>query len=224
MLPISGAAAVAPAGLPAFVSVVRYAAISIDLGQWSAPDRAFWQRARNPGNIGRSSAYAPSHRKMFAYFDNPFAIFAVAFVAQVIAALVGDLLRKRAHSFQQGERHDFGTVQNAALTLLGLIIGFSFSMAVTRYDQRKAPEEAEANAIGTEYLRANLLPDDSAVRTCDLLRKYVALRVAFYQEDGLRPAAEIGQQTASVQGTLWSQSGVARNCPSDTDDRACRAG
>jgi hypothetical protein len=43
------------------------------------------------------------------------------------------------------------------LTLLALIIGFSFSMAVSRYDQRKSYEEAEANAIGTEYARADLL-------------------------------------------------------------------
>jgi len=52
----------------------------------------------------------------------------------------------------------------ASLTLLALIIGFSFSMAVSRYDQRKNYEEAEANAIGTEYLRANLLPADDATR------------------------------------------------------------
>ena len=41
----------------------------------------------------------------------------------------------------------------ASLTLPGLIIGFTFSMAIDRYDQRKNYEEAEANAIGTEYLR-----------------------------------------------------------------------
>jgi hypothetical protein len=44
---------------------------------------------------------------------------------------------------------DFGTILPAALTLLGLIIGFSFSMASSRYDQRKTLDETEANAIGT---------------------------------------------------------------------------
>ncbi|WP_334397930.1 hypothetical protein [Bradyrhizobium sp. AZCC 2289] len=53
---------------------------------------------------------------------------------------------------------NFNTVQAATFTLLALIIGFTFSMAVSRYDQRKTLEEAEANAIGTEYLRADLLP------------------------------------------------------------------
>jgi hypothetical protein len=47
-------------------------------------------------------------------------------------------------------------VQTATFTLLALVIGFSLSMAVSRYDQRKNLEEEEANAIGTEYARSNL--------------------------------------------------------------------
>ena len=109
---------------------------------------------------------------MSSHFDNPFTIFAVAFVAQAMAAFTGDFLRKHAHSFRQGERHDFNTVQAATLTLLALIIGFTFSMAVIRYDERKRFEEAEANAIGTEYLRAALLSDDSGPRVRELLRRY----------------------------------------------------
>ena len=46
-------------------------------------------------------------------------------------------------------RPDFSAILTATLTLLGLMIGFSFSMAVSRYDQRKDYEEAEANAIAT---------------------------------------------------------------------------
>ena len=55
-------------------------------------------------------------------------------------------------------RGDFGIIEAATLTLLSLLIGFSFSMAVDRYNLRKNYEEAEANAIGTEYLRIGLLP------------------------------------------------------------------
>jgi hypothetical protein len=142
---------------------------------------------------------------MSVTLDNPLAVFAIALIAQVIAAYIGDFLRKRTHSFKQGERHDFNTVQAATLTILALIIGFSFSMAVTRYDQRKALEEAEANAVGTEYLRADLLPKDSGSRTRDLLRKYLDLRIAFYQESNSQLAAEIGQRTAGLQGELWSE-------------------
>ena len=46
---------------------------------------------------------------------------------------------------------DLGIIQTATLTLLGLIIGFTFSMAIARYDLRQTYEEAEANAIGTEF-------------------------------------------------------------------------
>jgi hypothetical protein len=60
--------------------------------------------------------------------------------------LAGDLLRRKIRPLKKDEREDFDTVLAASLTLLALIIGFSFSMAVSRYDQRKNCEEAEANA------------------------------------------------------------------------------
>ena len=81
---------------------------------------------------------------------------------------------------EKEEREDFGIVLSAALTLLTLILAFSFSMAITRYDQRKNYEEAEANAIGTEYVRADLLPPAEAVKVRELLRKYLDQRVLFY--------------------------------------------
>lgn len=53
-------------------------------------------------------------------------------------------------------------------------------MAVNGYDLRRNYEEAEANAIGTEYVRADLLPDDSALRVRDLLKQYPDQRILFY--------------------------------------------
>ena len=102
------------------------------------------------------------------------------------------------------EREDFGLVQTATLTLLGLIIGFSFSMAIGRYDQRKNYEEAEANAIGTEYVRAGLLPaaDAAAVRT--QLRKYLDLRIEFYHTRDQRELQQINADTAQLQAEMWS--------------------
>lgn len=155
------------------------------------------------GNIRLRLPLCPS-AQMPVSFDNPFTVFAIAFVAQVIAAFAGDLIRRRAQSFKQGERHDFNIIQAATLTLLALIIGFSFSMAVSRYDQRKLFEEAEANAIGTEYLRADLLPGDGGYRTRELLRKYINLRIAYYDERDAQRLTEIGRQTASMQSELWS--------------------
>src|SRR5258707_11297142 len=102
---------------------------------------------------------------MSAHFDSPFVVFALALIAQGLAAYVGDVLRKRAHAFKQGERHDFNTVQAATFTLFALIIGFTFSMAVSPYHHRNNLGEAAANAVGTGDLRARSMPGDTRART-----------------------------------------------------------
>src|SRR6266550_2160375 len=141
---------------------------------------------------------------MSAHFDSPFVVFALALIAQGLAAYVGDVLRKRAHAFKQGERHDFNTVQAATFTLLALIIGFTFSMAVSRYDQRKNLEETEANAIGTEYLRADLLPAGDASRVRELLRRYITERISFYMANNEREIGTINANTQRLQADLWN--------------------
>jgi hypothetical protein len=80
-------------------------------------------------------------------------VFVISVVGLWIAAVSGAYLNK-GRSFSEDMRQEFGILLAATLTLLGLLIGFSFSMAANRYDQRKNLEEAEANAIGTEFLRA----------------------------------------------------------------------
>jgi len=141
---------------------------------------------------------------MRIHFDNPFVVFVLALLFQGLAAFLGDFFRKRTRQFKQGERHDFDTVQAATLTILALIIGFTFSMAVSRYDQRKTLEEAEANAIGTEYLRTDLLPGDLSAHARELLRKYLDLRIAFYEGDG-GGTGDIEKRTANLQNVINSQ-------------------
>jgi hypothetical protein len=120
--------------------------------------------------------------------DNPLILFVVSLVALWISAQVGDFLRRTVRPLQEEEeRKDFSTILSAALTLLTLILAFSFSMAITRYDQRKNYEEAEANAIGTSFVRADLLPAADAAKMRELLRKYLDQRVLFYRSnDGLQ--------------------------------------
>ena len=136
--------------------------------------------------------------------DSPFVVLAVALVAQWLAAYVGDVLRKHARPFKEEERGDLDLVRTAALTLLGLVIGFSFAMAVSRYDQRKNFEEAEANAIGTEYVRADLLPAADAAKMRELLRRYLDQRVAFYLTRNRGEVAQINDEVAKLQAELWS--------------------
>src|SRR5215831_1942749 len=117
----------------------------------------------------------------------PVLVLALSLVVLSLAAGVGDILRSKVYPLVEEERDDFGTILGATLTLLGLLIGFSFSMAISRYDQRKNYEEAEANAIGTEYVRADLLPAGDAAEVRKLLRKYLDERVLFYStRDGDR--------------------------------------
>jgi hypothetical protein len=147
--------------------------------------------------------------------DFPLLVLAVSFAVLLLAAWVGDFLRKRMRPVEDEERDDYGVVLGATLTLLGLLIGFSFSMAVSRYDQRKNYEEAEANAIGTEYARADLLPAADASRVRELLKKYLDQRILFYTTRNRQRLEKINADTARLQKELWSavQSRTAQPTP-----------
>jgi len=136
--------------------------------------------------------------------DYPRLFFVLSLVVMWFAALIGAFIGQKVRPLKEEEREDFGVVQTAVLTLLGLLIGFAFSMAVSRYDQRKSYEEAEANAIGTEYIRADLLPSGDAERVRDLLIKYLDQRVLFYMTNDEGHLTQINASTALLQTQLWS--------------------
>jgi len=138
------------------------------------------------------------------FFRFPLLAFVVAFLVQWISAQMGNFYREKRGPIQEKDRSDFGTVEAATLTLLGLIIGFSFSMAISRYDQRKDYEAAEANAISTEYLRADLLPEGDAALVRKLLKRYIDLRVQSYTVRDTVQVSKIDADTAEVQNELWS--------------------
>ena len=155
-----------------------------------------------PGNtLGWANPNSPDHLILMSF---PLLVFVLSFAVLLLAAVIGDTLRSRVHSLNAEERDDFSVVLNASLTLLGLLIGFSFSMAISRYDQRKNYEEAEANAIGTEYVRAQLLPPGDAARVRELLKKYVDERVLFYTTRDRSDLAKINADTAELQNELWA--------------------
>ena len=139
---------------------------------------------------------------MSSPLDYSFMIFAVSLAAQWLAAYAGDVLRRRWRGVSEEEREDFNLVRAGTLTLLGLTIAFAFSMAVSRYDQRKTYEEAEANAIGTEFARADLLPAPDAAKVRDLLRAYLDERIRFYLARDQRED-EIHTATVKLQTELW---------------------
>jgi hypothetical protein len=144
--------------------------------------------------------------------DVPLVEFVVSFVVLMLAVEIGDAVRKRV-PLKEEERDDFGIVLGATLGMLGLLIGFSFSMAVSRYDQRKNYEEAEANAIGTEYVRADLLPPAEAATVRELLKKYLDQRILFYTSRNQQKLAKVNADTAELQNQLWAAVRAAAQQP-----------
>jgi hypothetical protein len=134
--------------------------------------------------------------------DHPFLVIVGTLLAFWLAARLGALLRVRGQALE--EEQDFRFVLGGTLTLLGLIVGFTFSMAVSRYDQRKRAEEQEANAISTAYFRAELLPAADAEKVRALLRAYLDQRVLFYTTRDEGRVQEIDGRTLRLQRELWS--------------------
>ena len=135
--------------------------------------------------------------------DHPRALFVASFAALWLASWAGAWLGRR-HGGDGVDREDFNLVLSAALTLLGLIIGFSFSMAISRYDTRKSLEEGEANAIGTAYPRADLLPAAEAAQLRRLLRSYLDARIAGYGAAGGEQGPGAESAMATLQSQLWA--------------------
>ena len=136
--------------------------------------------------------------------DYPLLVFVLSLIGLWLCSQLGAAVR-RTHEAHGGHAPEtFGIILTASLTLLGLIVGFTFSMAVSRYDQRKVYEAEEANAIGTEYVRAGLLPAGDAAATRTLLRSYLDQRILLYRTREEDRRVEIRQRITQLQEQLWS--------------------
>jgi len=134
----------------------------------------------------------------------PFLVLGSSLIVLWISVQIGGFVGRRLRPLRDDEREDFSVVLTATLTLLALIIGFTFSMAVSRYDQRKDYEEEEANAIGTEYVRANLLPAADRARIRTLLVQYLDQRLLFYTTRDPHELEQINLESTKLQTTMWS--------------------
>ena len=140
---------------------------------------------------------------MASFLRQPFFLLIVAFGSLWAAAHIGLTFRKKHHGLTDEDTQDFTFIVGATLTLLGLIIGFTFSMAVSRYDQRKNFEEQEANAIGTEYVRVDALPPADAAKIRSLLKLYLDKRILYYDASDKEAITALNAATAQVQTQLW---------------------
>lgn len=129
-----------------------------------------------------------------------------ALVVLLVAALLlvmetGRRLGRR-WALPGGEDRGVAAVEGSMFALFGLILAFTFTGAAERFDHRRELIAREANAIGTVWLRLDLLPAPDQPRARALLREYVQQRlVATSEADG---AAAAGERAASLQQALWS--------------------
>ena len=127
--------------------------------------------------------------------------------AAVLAGHVGGrYLREHSSTL----REPFGVLQAALLGVVGLILAFGLTLAVGRYQDRRAAVVAEANAIGTTYLRAQLIAEPARTRSLDLLRRYTDLALLVSKE--VPDSAGMRRTTAAegvLQRRLWRLAGQA---------------
>src|SRR3954468_15218487 len=115
------------------------------------------------------------------FFTMPTWVVALLLVVLLgFATAVGYVAGRYLREHEATLREPFGVLQGALLGVVGLILAFGLSLAVGRYEDRRAATVTEANAIGTTYLRAQLIAEPARTRSLGLLREYTdrALQVS----------------------------------------------
>ncbi|WP_345476024.1 hypothetical protein [Lysobacter panacisoli] len=126
------------------------------------------------------------------------------FGGMLLAREAGSFLHDRRGSTDTEARKDSDAfAMTSVLGLLALLIGFTFSIALSRYESRRELVVKEANAIGTTWLRMQLLDAPERSRMEDLLRRYVDTRIAFGAAASPQAEVEQYQRAATLQNELW---------------------
>ena len=125
-------------------------------------------------------------------------VFAIVGGVTVAGVAAGRYLRQHSETLKE----PFGVLQGALLGVVGLLLAFGLSLAVGRYEDRRAAVVAEANAIGTTYLRAQTLAEPVRSRSLDLLRGYTDLAIRLSSEV---PNSSAMLRTATAEGVLQRQ-------------------
>ncbi|MBX7247140.1 MAG: hypothetical protein K1X53_16710 [Candidatus Sumerlaeaceae bacterium] len=132
------------------------------------------------------------------------------FISLMICLEIGRRLALRRGSLRSSDGNvGIGTIDGAIFALLGLLIAFTFSGAANRFDMRRELIVKEANALGTAWLRVDLLPAESQPAVRDLFRKYLDLRLEFYQDVLAENARETLRKSDAVQAELWARTVAA---------------
>ena len=126
------------------------------------------------------------------------------FAGMLLAREVGRYVRTRQQVRGPDPARDGDAfAMTSVLGLLALLIGFTFSIALSRYESRRELVVKEANAIGTTWLRMQLLDAPERTRMEDLLRRYVDARIAFGEAASANAEVAQYQRTEALQTQLW---------------------
>jgi hypothetical protein len=159
----------------------------------------------------------------FLYDDSELLIALALFGSLLLASEFGYRLglRKRA-SIPEFARAQLGGIQSALAGLFALLLGFTFAMALSRYDERRQTVVREANAIGTAALRAHLLPAEQRAETADIFRRYVDVRLKTALGPNLLTPErrQLDADAGRLQNELWRRAAAA----AEADPRSVPAG
>jgi len=114
------------------------------------------------------------------------------------------------------EMADIALILGAVMTLLALLLGFTYSMSQGRFETRRQLVVEEANAIGTTYLRAKALPEPRSSQIQELLRQYAALRaeIATLTDDTPENIRALDNRSKQLHSLIWSHAAaLARESP-----------
>jgi hypothetical protein len=158
----------------------------------------------------------------FLYSARAWVVALAMFVLLSSAAEIAFRLGRHGDAPARARRKEHvGAAQSAVAAILGLLLAFTFSMAVSRFETRKLAVVDEANAIGTAYLRASLLPEAQRTQVEADFGRYVDVRLQLARPDWFTDAgASLRQEATSLQRDLWA-AGVAA---AQLDQRAVTTG
>jgi hypothetical protein len=141
---------------------------------------------------------------MIEFADLPLALIFVASLVLILGA--SEIGRRFGLLASGGGRENISTLEGSILGLLALMIGFTFAMALSRFEARREAVLNEANAIGTTALRARLLPAPHNTECLKLLREYVQIRLDITRRvpSPTEFDAAIARSNA-IQEALWQQ-------------------
>jgi hypothetical protein len=150
-------------------------------------------------------------------FELALIVFAIVLGGALLGVFAGRRLRGHADAL----REPLGVLQGALLGLVGLVLAFGLTMAVGRYDARRAAAVAEANSIGTTYLRAQTLREPMRTRSLDALARYTDTSIRLSRSvPGSAAAKDAIADGGRLQRTLWGLAGEALDgSPTDSAPR-----